>query len=282
MTPDSREPVGIIGIGLVGSVIADLLATSGFSLRGFDVAEVTHLEVEKLSSASDLFERCETVVLSLPNSEIVAEVLADAPLRREHLVIDTTTGTPDDAVAHADRLAEVGGRYLEATIAGSSDLLSKREAPVFLGGDADTIDDACALLDALTAKTFHVGDVGQGAKFKLMFNLMLGLHRAVLGEALSFGESQGIDPAFALDVLRQTPAFSSVMETKGKRMVHRDFDEPQARLSQHLKDVRIILESGGVTPLSETHRELLEFAQELGFGDKDTSAIIEAYRRRDS
>ena len=64
-------------------------------------------------------------------------------------------------------------------------------------------------------------------------------------------------------------------------MVNRNYEPPQARLSQHLKDVRLILESKADTPLSETHRVLLERAESLGFGDLDTSAVFEAYRRKD-
>ena len=82
-------------------------------------------------------------------------------------------------------------------------------------------------------------------------------------------------------VIGCSPAASAVMDTKGQRMVAGDF-VPQAKLSQHLKDVRLILaeaeNSGCRAPLSELHRALLERAEELGFGEADNSAIIEAFR----
>jgi 3-hydroxyisobutyrate dehydrogenase len=72
------------------------------------------------------------------------------------------------------------------------------------------------------------------------------------------------------------------METKGELMVSGDFS-PQARLAQHLKDVRLILteseRANCQTPLSQLHQALLETAVELGFGDSDNSAIIEVFRR---
>ena len=275
----NSESVGIIGVGLVGGVIADRLAAAGYSVCGFDVVEVANRNFERLASAHEVFARCRIVLLSLPDSGVVRGVLAEAQLDGGGLVIDTTTGKPEDAIANARVVNQAGGDYIEATIAGSSDLLAKGEAPLFLGGDSRAIGAAQGVLEALAARRFHVGDVGLASRFKLMFNLMLGLHRAVLAEALCFGESQGIAPADALEVLRQTPAFSSVMETKGERMVGREFEPPQARLSQHLKDVRLILASGAITPLSETHRRLLESAEELGFGEADTSAVIEAFRK---
>lgn len=272
-----NKEIGIIGVGLVGTVVADRLAAVGCSLCGFDVAGVDHPQVEALTSASAVFERCEIIILSLPNSTIVREVLAQVEIGRSHVVVDTTTGKPEDAIDQAGVLTEAGGCYLEATIAGSSDLLSKGKAPVFLGGESTALSRAAFVLSALAPDRFHVGAVGMASRFKLMFNLVLGLNRAVLAEALAFGESQGIAAADALEVLRNSPAFSAVMETKGGRMVTREYDPPQARLSQHLKDVRIMLESGAKLPLSEAHRSLLESAEALGFGDSDTSAVREAY-----
>jgi 3-hydroxyisobutyrate dehydrogenase-like beta-hydroxyacid dehydrogenase len=80
-----------------------------------------------------------------------------------------------------------------------------------------------------------------------------------------------------------TMAYSRTMDTKGQKMIDRDF-QTQARLSQHLKDVRLMLEAaaeaGLALPLSETHRRLLETAEAAGFGDADNSAVIEAFDSR--
>ncbi len=72
------------------------------------------------------------------------------------------------------------------------------------------------------------------------------------------------------------------MDTKGDRMLSESFSPPQARLSQHLKDVRLILENaartGAFVPLSTLHRQLLEQVEALGCGELDNSAIIRAFR----
>jgi 3-hydroxyisobutyrate dehydrogenase-like beta-hydroxyacid dehydrogenase len=115
---------------------------------------------------------------------------------------------------------------------------------------------------------------------KLVFNLVLGLNRAALAEGLAFANACGLDPAEALRVLRSGVAYSRVMETKGPKMVGHDF-RPQARLSQHLKDVRLILaearRAGAAVPLSELHRALLERLEAAGLGDADNAAIIRAF-----
>ena len=67
------------------------------------------------------------------------------------------------------------------------------------------------------------------------------------------------------------------MDTKGQKMLRGDFTL-QARLSQHLKDIRLVLQEshrGGTTlPLSSLHMDLLEQAENRGLGELDNSVII--------
>ncbi|MEZ6061863.1 MAG: NAD(P)-dependent oxidoreductase [Planctomycetaceae bacterium] len=287
-----RLTTGIIGLGLLGSVLAEKLLRHGTDVAGFDTRESQR---EMLAAAGgtacgspgDVFEQCGTVFLSLPNSDIVAAVVDEVSpqFASGQIVIDTTTGDPEQMISTGRRLGGFGVRYIEATIAGSSSQLRSGTAVMFLGGSADAIAAASPLLAAVAERRFHLGDAGAASRFKLVHNLVLGLHRAVLAEGLTFGEALGFAPSQVLEILRQTPAASAVMESKGRKMVERDF-EAQARLSQHLKDVRLILSEAGkydaATPLSERHRELLDRAVELGYGDADNSAVIEAFRSRSS
>jgi 3-hydroxyisobutyrate dehydrogenase-like beta-hydroxyacid dehydrogenase len=115
---------------------------------------------------------------------------------------------------------------------------------------------------------------------KLVLNLVLGLNRAVLAEGLAFARACGVDPALALEVLRDGPAYSRVMDTKGEKMLSGDFT-PQARLAQHLKDVRLILEAASLrdvkTPFSDLHHDILQALADAGCGELDNSAIIRWY-----
>ena len=77
---------------------------------------------------------------------------------------------------------------------------------------------------------------------KLVTNLVLGLNRAALAEGLCFARQLGLDLQQTLHLLRESMSYSRIMDTKGEKMIHQDF-APQARLSQHLKDVRLMLAS---------------------------------------
>ena len=151
-------------------------------------------------------------------------------------------------------------------------------------GGARTTFEACAdLWRVMGARTMHVGSCGSAAKMKLITNLVLGLNRAALAEGLAFAEAIGIAPVAALEVMAGSMAYSRAMDAKGRKMVEHDFTV-QARLSQHLKDVRMMLQAAGEAgmplPLADTHRRLMEQAEAAGLGELDNSAIIEVLRRR--
>jgi 3-hydroxyisobutyrate dehydrogenase-like beta-hydroxyacid dehydrogenase len=227
---------------------------------------------------------CDRVIVSLYSSEVVESVLQPlkSKLRSGQIVIDTTTGDPKQSVLREQKLAEVGASYLDAPISGSSEQTRRGEATVIVSGQKKAFDACRDLWPVLGRNVFFVGASGNAAKMKLVSNLVLGLNRAALAEGLVFAESLGIDPASALEVLRGSAAYSRQMDTKGHKMIEADFTT-QAKLSQHLKDVRLMLHAASAVglslPLADTHRQLLERAETMGLGELDNSAIIEAMRK---
>ena len=149
-----------------------------------------------------------------------------------------------------------------------------------VGGPREAFEACVDLFECFSQKTIYAGPCGSGARMKLLSNLVLGLNRAALAEGLVFAQAIGLDPEASLEVLMNTMSHSRIMDTKGRKMVDSDF-RTQARLSQHLKDIRLILaaaaDAGQELPLSEAHRRLLETAEAAGFGDADNSAVIRGF-----
>src|SRR5262245_15524675 len=289
---NSEKPIGIVGIGLVGTAIAERLLAAGYRVIGYDVhpEQVTGLQKlggEGARSAVSVADACERVILSLPTSVIARSVLDEmmASLRSGALVMDTTTGAPEDAADFAGQLQQLGVEYLDATVGGSSRQVRAREVILICGGSRAAFERCSDIFAECSKKAFYVGAAGSGARMKLVLNLVLGLNRAVLAEGLEFARASGFDPVLTLQILQAGPAYSRAMDTKGHRMLKEDF-EPEARLSQHLKDVRLILAAGEATgaalPLSTVHRELLEAAEAAGFGAADNCAIIKSFQKKSS
>jgi 3-hydroxyisobutyrate dehydrogenase-like beta-hydroxyacid dehydrogenase len=276
----------LVGVGLLGSAIAQRLLGAGVAVAGWDVAADRRAALVSwggtvAANIGEVFTRCRRVVLSLPSHETVAAVLAESELRfrDDHVILDTSTGDPVAAEQFADELAVRNVTYLDATVSGSSAQVRDGHAVFLVGGTDAAFQANRELLSGIAAKVLHVGPAGSGARMKLVTNLVLGLNRAALAEGLHFAKALGLDPAATLHVLRECPSYSRAMEKKGVKMVRGEFT-PEARLSQHLKDVRLMLaaaeRAGAGLPLTETHRELLERAESLGLGPLDNSAIIQA------
>ncbi len=281
---DTRS-VGVIGLGLMGTALTERLLGAGYRV---------HVYNRSREKAEPLIERgadwalnpllvCSRVIISLYTTDTVEEVLTqmETGFRPGLILVDTTTGSPAQTAALGKRLALRGVAYLDAPISGSSEQTRRGEVTTIAGGLRETFELCRDLFDCFSHTTFYAGPCGSGAKMKLVSNLVLGLNRAALAEGLAFAEAVGIDLAAALEVLMGTMAYSRIMETKGRKMVARDF-QTQAKLTQHLKDIRLILDAAGQSgldlPLTAAHAHLLASAEEAGFGDADNSAVIEAYR----
>lgn len=279
------NPVGVVGLGLMGTAISERLLERGYSVRVWNrTREKASPLIERGAVWSDdPVATCDRVLISLYSSDVVAEVVdrMNGGLHPGQYLIDTTTGDPEQTVSLGRNLAARGINYLDAPISGSSEQTRRGEAVLMVGGEKSAFDACADLWSVLGKKVFHTGTCGSAAKMKLVTNLVLGLNRAVLAEGLAFASAVGIEPEDALKVLKDSPAYSRAMDIKGPKMVKADFSV-QARLAQHLKDVKLMLEEaesvGMSLPLSTTHQGLLERAVAAGLGDLDNSAIVEVFR----
>jgi 3-hydroxyisobutyrate dehydrogenase-like beta-hydroxyacid dehydrogenase len=279
--------VGLIGLGLVGSALAERFLGAGLAVIGYDLDSTRRDELRArggavADSALEVARTAPRIVLSLPDSTVVHEVIESmhAALAPGTIIIDTTTGDPEPTAALGAALAEGGIAYIDATIAGSSVQVRSGAVIVMAGGDPEAITACGDLFAAFATQAFPVGPCGSGSQMKLIVNLVMGLNRAVLAEGLGLAHACGVDPAAALEVLRAGPAYSRMMDIKGAKMIAGDFT-PQARLAQHLKDVRLILKmgqgSGARLPLTALHHDLLARLATEGYHDADNSAIIRAF-----
>lgn len=282
--------VGIIGLGLLGGAMAHRLLQTGHSVQGFDVdpqrcAEFSAEGGHVCGSAAEVVRQCEFVLLSLPDSTIVQRVMNQLrPHARGRLIVDTTTGDPDDTARLGAELVTAGIEYCDATVVGSSQLARDGRTTLLVGGTAAAVQQVQPLLDDLGERWFHLGPCGHGARAKLVVNLVLGLNRAVLAEGLSLARQMGLELPQILEVLRCGAAYSKVMDAKGRKMIDRDF-APEARLRQHRKDVGLILEQGrrrdAYLPLSQVHALVLSVAERSGWGEADNSAIAAVFDASD-
>lgn len=286
-------PVAIIGLGLMGEVYAQRLIDSKIPVTGFDIDPARRTRLAEIggcptSSIAELANSARCIIVAVFNTEQVEDVLENHMLPAlgdgsNKIVLCMSTCDPDRIAALADRLIPRGIRYLDMPVSGTSDQVRRGDGVALIGGDIAIAEQVQDVLDALFARRFHVGRIGDGGRAKLAVNLILGLNRLALAEGLVFAERIGLDPTTFLDVARGSASYSQVMETKGPKMVRGDFS-PEGRVKQTLKDVRLMLDqaasAGQKLSMLEVHADMLEACVRAGESDLDNSAVIREVRRR--
>jgi 3-hydroxyisobutyrate dehydrogenase-like beta-hydroxyacid dehydrogenase len=288
MTADT--PVGIVGLGLMGVALSARLVDAKIPLVGFDIDPV-RCGIFKAAggmvaaSVRELAACSRTIIVAVYCGEQAAALFGDiddgAGVARPVAICITTCG-PGEIIGIAERASRAGLPLLEAPISGTSSEMLDGTATALLAGDEAVIDQVGGLLNILCPRSLRVGAIGDASRAKLAINLILQSNRAALTEGLAFAERLGLDgPAF-LAAARQSAAYSRVMDSKGEKMLTRDY-RPQSHIAQTLKDAELIIEQAGrcgmQLPLTTIQAGLLRNAIALEGPDRDSAAVIEAIRR---
>ena len=286
-----RTRIGFLGLGLMGSGMVKNLVSDGYSVIGYDIDPkkidtAVHQGATGIDDPSELPEQVDVIMLSLPNSRVVNDVIKNSlnlltEKREKLVVIDTTTSEPTLVEALAADLKRRGVEMLDATISGTSKMCTERDIIFMVGGSETVFVEYEHIFSTLGKKTYYLGKSGAGSTMKLIVNLVLGLNRMVLAEGLSLGKRIGMDLHRLLDVLKNSAAYSKAMDMKGLKMIEEDFIPPGGTLSSHRKDVHMILELGARVNqplfLSGVHAQALASQVAKGRGDWDISALIKFY-----
>jgi 3-hydroxyisobutyrate dehydrogenase-like beta-hydroxyacid dehydrogenase len=294
----TRQPVGVIGTGLMGTACAKRLLAAGFDVLGYDVdpaklERLTGLGGRAARSMDEIARACDRVVLAVFSTDQVEQAIegpqglvASRPSGAPPLVaICVSTCDPDRIAALAARLPAARLRFVEAPVSGTSDQTARGDALGLVGGDPAAVESVREVIAAIAPRWRHVGAAGNGGRTKLAVNLILGINRAALAEGLVLAERMGLAPDKFLEAARDSAAYSQVMDIKGAKMIAGDF-APQGYVVQSLKDFSLMLEQarrhGQQLPLGEIYATLMEGCIAAGEGEFDNSAVIQEIRRRTS
>jgi 3-hydroxyisobutyrate dehydrogenase-like beta-hydroxyacid dehydrogenase len=283
--------IAVVGVGLMGSSLAKHLLAAGYPVTVHDtdpskVDALSKLGARKAASPEAITPEVDVIMLSLPNSHVVNDVVENSLRlfekgRRGQILVDASTPDPDLSIALANRLREKGIEMLDGTISGTSEMFAEKDAIFMVGGSEAAFKECEPLFQAASRNAYYMGPNGTGGHTKLVVNLVLSLNRMALAEGLTLAAKAGLDPAQALKVLQDSAAASRAMEQKGERMVKRNFAKPASELSTSYKDARLILGLGAKLdcPLPMMSLYVQALASEISKGRKhlDPATIIQFY-----
>ena len=183
----SESSVGVVGLGLIGSIWARHLEADG--ILGGVWNRTPRADFPRwCDHPSGVFERCGTVIICVADPRAVGSVMESAlpAMNARHLIIQSSTIDPSHAARFEQIAKAAGARYVEAPFTGSKPAAERRETIFYLGGMEEWIDEAEKVLERISLKRFRVGTVAQAATLKLAFNLQIAAQAQILCESLHF------------------------------------------------------------------------------------------------
>jgi 3-hydroxyisobutyrate dehydrogenase len=243
-----RGTVGFVGLGNMGGPMAGRLARAGYAIRGHDVDAASLARLDDLPGATSVptaaatAEGAGTVVLMLPTSDVVAQVLdgglLDA-LTPGTVLIDMGSSEPVRTRALAALVEERGAALVDAPVSGGVAGARNGTLTIMAGGGPEPVERVRPLLEVLGAKVLHVGPAAAGHALKALNNLMSATHLLVSSEALEAGHAFGLDYATMLDAVNGSSGRSGSTQGKWPDHVLTGGFDSGFGLGLMLKDMRI-------------------------------------------
>lgn len=248
-----KPRLGLVGLGNIGEPICRCLLKNAYKVSIYDAdpeatSRLCGTSAEPAQSLEALASSAEVVLLSLPGSDIVEEVvlaeggLADG-LSSGDVLIDTSSSRPSSTRDLAEKLAVAGVDMLDAPVSGGVLRAEEGKLAVMVGGRGEVFERCRGVLESFGEKIFHVGEHGAGHLVKSLNNLLSATTLASAAEAFILAEKAGIAPEALLEVLNAGNGRSYSTEVKFPRFVlDRSFDDGFA-LDLMVKDLKIALET---------------------------------------
>ena len=290
----TTQNIAFIGLGNMGLPMAANLAKAGHAVTTFDLgadavgkAQAQGLRVA--ASAAEAVEGAAVVLSMLPASRHVESLfLGDAGLLHRlaagTLVIDCSTIAPASARKVAEGAAARGLPMIDAPVSGGTAGAAAGTLTFIVGGEADALELARPVLQAMGRNIFHMGDAGAGQVAKLCNNMALGVIMAVTGEALALGAAHGLDAKVLSQMMAVSTGRSWATEVCNPWPGVLE-NAPASRgytggfgSDLMLKDLGLAVEAamatGATIPLGELARNLYAMNKQAGRGELDFSSVV--------
>ncbi|MDZ4762925.1 MAG: NAD(P)-dependent oxidoreductase [Chloroflexota bacterium] len=285
------ENVAVLGLGIMGGGIAANLIKQGYNVT---VWNRTREKAERFDGQAQI---ADTPRAAATNADIVIACVGDddasratwtgedgalAGMKSGAVAIETSTLTPDWVRELAGLVAVRGGAFLDAPMTGSREAAATGQIVLLIGGAEDVIARVERPLNAISRRAVRIGDVGAGATWKLINNMMGAIHVACLAQGLTLAEAAGLDAAAIAPLITDGPVGSRIVSMKVGRMIERRYDETDFSLKWMHKDARYAIELAAAfdtdVSLARAALALMDAARAKGLDDMDMAAMVEALR----
>jgi len=287
-----KPTVGVIGLGIMGGAMAEVLCEAGYKVCGYDPKPAPCQRLRRaggkvLASAAAVARNADVVISSLATVRALVAVsneVAAAKPKRKPVIIETSTLPIADKEAAAALLAKAGMRTLDCPISGTAVRLKQGAWTIFVSGDAATARKHRGIFAEFTRNAPYVGIFGNGMRMKFIANHMVAIYNVAVAETMTFARKMGLDAQQVWDLFAQSPVIGNgVFKLRGKFMVDRKYLPATMKVEVWQKDMQVIGDMAKAvdcpTPLFSACGPIFNAAMAQGLSQHDTASVCEVLDR---
>ena len=293
MTETAKPLVAVIGLGSMGFGMATSLRRAGFEVTGCDVMADSVARFVKdggkdAKTPAEAAKAADIVISVVLNAAQTETILfgkdgVSETLKKDAVFVSSATMDPEVARRLAKELEATGRHYLDAPISGGAQRAAQGELTILASGSPAAFAKARPVLDAMAAKLYELGDApGQGAAFKMINQLLAGVHIAAASEAITFAARQGLDLRKVYEVITASAGNSWMFENRMPHVINGDY-KPRSAVEIFVKDLGIVQDMARgarfPVPLASAALQMFLMAAASGMGRDDDASVARLYAR---
>jgi L-threonate 2-dehydrogenase len=293
MSEGNSPRVAVIGLGSMGFGMAAALLRAGLDVIGCDAVPAA---IERFVAAggrgaatpAEAATTADIVVSVVVNAAQTETVLfgpdgAVAAMPEGAVVVSSATMDPEIARSLAQRVTATGKLYLDAPISGGAQRAAEGALTILASGSRAAFAKAKPALDAMAATLYDLGDEpGQGAAFKMINQLLAGVHIAAASEAIAFAARQNLDLRKVYEVITASAGNSWMFENRMPHVLDADYT-PRSAIEIFVKDLGIVQDMARnarfPVPLAAAALQMFLATAASGMGRDDDASVARLYAK---
>jgi 3-hydroxyisobutyrate dehydrogenase len=279
--------LGYIGLGAMGSRMANRLLDKGHTVTGYNrtrsKAQWLIDRGMKWGDSPKAVAQAADVIFVMVTDSKALEGVSDGPegflagLRPGALVIDMSTVSPAVSRSVAEKVRQKGGDMVDSPVSGSVSTLEAGKLTMMVGGNRATFDRIKPILEDIGPKATYVGENGLALSLKIAHNLQLAVQMLAFSEGIMLAEKSGVPREVAVDVFTHAVVASPMVQYRGPFVLKLP-DEAWFDVNMMQKDMLLALELGRrldvPLPTTAVTNEFLTAARGMGFAKQDFAVVF--------
>ncbi len=282
---------GFLGLGIMGQAMAGNLVKAGFKVAVWNrnpekCVPLVTLGATQLASPAEVAAKCDVTFAMVSDPAAALEVccgetgvVAGISAGKGYVDMSTVDDVTSRRIAAA--VAAAGGRFLEAPVSGTKKPAEDGTLIILAAGDRSLYEEALPAFEVMGKMSPYLGEVGQGAKMKLVVNMIMGGMLTAFCEGLSLGQKGGLDGAQILEILDAGAMANPMFKGKGAMLLKEDYTT-SFPLKHMQKDMRLAIALGDSLgqplPSAAAANESFKQARKEGYADEDIAAVYKVIK----